>query len=132
MSHKPSDATKEDSQKETPPPQFERRTLPQQKRKPHTTTKEEAPIPQLESVLLHITTRKSTPFHHNQTGVTSSQFEKSTLTQLKRNPSTTSKEEHHCHSWRGVCRQLEGSQCMENKEWALTVIRVEPHAATRE
>lgn len=56
-SHKPPDATPEDSQEEPTPPQFERSTLTKQERKAQTTTKEKATLPKLESILLHITAR---------------------------------------------------------------------------
>ena len=42
--HKPPDATPEEFLEEPTPPQFERSTLPQKERKPHNTTKSEAPI----------------------------------------------------------------------------------------
>ena len=51
------DASPEHSQEESPPPQIERSTLSQPERKPHTTTKEEAPLLQLEKSL-QTTTRE--------------------------------------------------------------------------
>ena len=73
---------------------------------------------------LHITIREEPPPEH---------FEKSTLPQLKRSPTTTTKEKPLCHKQRGVCKgDLERSRPTTNKEWTSTETRVKPHAAPRQ
>ena len=51
------------------------------------------PLPQLAGSLLHIATRKSAPTRHTGEEPPPSQFEKSTLPQLERSPTTTPTEE---------------------------------------
>ena len=73
--------------------QLDRRPLPQVERSPSCYNERELPLPQLESSLLHITTRKGALSHHTGEESPPPQFEKSTLPQLERSPTTTTKEE---------------------------------------